>query len=38
MKDFETLQLTFDGNIVVARGAWSSINKLKKRLKILELI
>ena len=38
MKDFETLQLTFDGNVVVVRGAWNSINKLKKRLKILELI
>ena len=38
MKDFETLQLKFDGNVVVVRGAWNSINKLKKRLKILELV
>ena len=38
MKDFETLRLTFDGNVVIAKGAWNSINNLKKRLKILELI
>ena len=38
MKDFETLQLTFDGNTVLAKGMASSVNKLKKRLKILELI
>ena len=38
MKDFETLQLSFDGNVVVARGMASSLEKLKKRLEILELI
>ena len=38
MKDFETLQLTFDGNTVLAKGMGGSVDKLKKRLKILELI
>ena len=38
MKDFETLQLSFDGNLVIARGMAGGIDKLKKRLKILELI
>ncbi|MBC8311746.1 MAG: adenylate/guanylate cyclase domain-containing protein [Candidatus Marinimicrobia bacterium] len=38
MKDFETLQLSFDGNVVIARGMAGGIDKLKKRLKILELI
>ena len=36
--NFENLTLVFDGNTVNARGAWHSINKLKKRLKILELV
>ena len=36
--NFETLTLVFDGNTVNARGVWHSINKLKKRLKILELL
>ena len=38
MKDFETLQLTFDGNVVIVKGMAGSVDKLKKRLKILELI
>ena len=38
MKDFETLQLSFDGNVVIAKGMAGGIDKLKKRLKILELI
>jgi len=38
MKDFETLQLSFDGNVVIARGMAGGVDKLKKRLKILELI
>ena len=38
MKDFETLQLTFDGNVVIAKGHAGGVDKLKKRLKILELI
>ena len=36
--NFETLTLVFDGNTVNAKGVWHSINKLKKRLKILELL
>ena len=36
--NFETLTLVYDGNTVIARGAWHSINKLKKKLKILELL
>lgn len=38
MKDFETLQLTFDGNVVIAKGMAGGVDKLNKRLKILELI
>ena len=38
MKDFETLQLTFDGNVVIAKGHAGGVDKLKGRLKILELI
>jgi len=36
--NFETLTLVFDGNTVNAKGVWHSINKLKKRLKILEFL
>jgi hypothetical protein len=38
MKDFETLELTFDGNVVIVKGMANGVDKLKKRLKILELI
>ena len=38
MKDFETLKLTFDGNVVIAKGHGGGVDKLNKRLKILELI
>ena len=38
MANSESLILTFDGNTVTVRGAWHAVNKLKKKLKILELV
>ena len=38
MENAESLTLTFDGNTVSARGAWHAVNKLKKKLKILEMV
>jgi len=36
-KNFESLILEFDGNVVSIRGVWYNVNKLKKQLKLLEL-
>ena len=38
MENSESLILTFDGNTVSVRGTWHDVNKLKKKLKILEIV
>ena len=37
-KEAESILLRFDGNVVYIRSRWSAINKLKKQLKLLELV
>ena len=38
MANSESLILTLDGNTVAVRGTWHAVNKLKKKLKILEIV